>query len=138
MATPEAPSPVSCVAITAGGLAFRSITLTMLCGAVFFLSAGSSLVAAVTSANDSSGAMATLCGGPTRLVGILISATSLGGVVGQIIDRHVVGDRIVRDGVDTVDQHALAVIGRNGEVGRCLGCHRVQQQAGRQADPVAM
>src|SRR5215510_4471896 len=79
METPAAPAPASSVAITAGGDAFRSMTESLLSGTVFLGSAGSSLVAAVTSAIDSSGATATLSGGPTTLAGALISWIALGG-----------------------------------------------------------
>src|SRR5262249_30198293 len=79
METPAAPAPASRVAITAGGDAFRSMTESLLSGTVFLGSAGSSLVAAVTSATDSSGATATLSGGPTTLAGALISWIALGG-----------------------------------------------------------
>lgn len=85
IATPDAPAPVSCVPITVGGDARRSITLTMWSGTSFFLSAGSIFVAAVTSANDSSRAIATLDGGPTRLAGIWISAVTLGGDAARLM-----------------------------------------------------
>jgi hypothetical protein len=55
--------------MTAGGEALRSMTLSLLSGTVFLGSAGSILVDATTSAMLSSGAMATLCGGPTTEVG---------------------------------------------------------------------
>src|SRR5262249_28695055 len=79
METPAAPAPASNVVMTAGGDAFRSMTESLLSGTVFLGSAGSSLVAAVTSAIDSSGAIATLNGGPTTLAGALISWSTLGG-----------------------------------------------------------
>ena len=76
--TPEAPVPACSVAITAGGDARRSITDRRLSYAVFFGSAGSIFVDAVTSAIDSSGATATLDGGPMIDVGTLTSPTTLG------------------------------------------------------------
>ena len=57
----------------------RSITLSLLSGTAFFGSAGSILIAFVTSAMDSSGAMAALDGGPTTAAGAAISAMTLGG-----------------------------------------------------------
>ena len=66
---PVTPAPACSVAITAGGLALRSITETLSSGAVFFGSAGSTFIAAVTSAKDSSFDTATLCGTPTTLLG---------------------------------------------------------------------
>jgi hypothetical protein len=81
MAIPAAPAPASTVPTTLGGEVFRSMIETLLSGTTFFGSAGSILVAAVTSATDSSGATATLEGGPTTLVGALISATIFGGDV---------------------------------------------------------
>ncbi len=47
----------------------RSITLIVLSAIALVASAGSILLAAVTSASDSSGEIATLIGGPTTLVG---------------------------------------------------------------------
>src|SRR5262245_48059286 len=79
MATPAAPNPASTVATTVGGDALRSITLTLLSGTTFLGSLGSIFVAAVTRARASSGATATLEGGPTTLVGTLSSARTLGG-----------------------------------------------------------
>src|SRR5437879_1450163 len=76
---PAAPAPASAVPATAGGDALRSITETLLSGTTFFGSAGSILVAAVTSAIDSSAATATLEGGPTTLVGAWTSPIILGG-----------------------------------------------------------
>ena len=67
--TPAGETPTSMVATTAGGEALRSMTLSRLSGAVFLGSAGSILVEATTSARLSSGAMATLCGGPATEVG---------------------------------------------------------------------
>ena len=77
--TPDGPAPTSTVAITAGGDALRSITATLLSSAVFLGSAGSSLVAAVTSAMLSSGAMATLCGTPTTDAPRFTWPSTLGG-----------------------------------------------------------
>src|SRR5450759_962717 len=76
---PVGPRPGSSVAITAGGLALRSITESLLSGTCFFGSAGSSFILEATRANDSSGAMATFCGGPTTLDGVLSSAMTFGG-----------------------------------------------------------
>src|SRR5437016_11330955 len=78
--TPAAPLPACSCAETLGGDALRSITESLSSGAVFLGSAGSSLVAPVTSAKLSSRATATLKGGPTTLAGAWISATTLGGV----------------------------------------------------------
>ena len=50
-----------------------------LSGTVFFGSAGSSFMLALMSASDSSGVIATFCGGPTTLDGALSSPTILGG-----------------------------------------------------------
>src|SRR5262245_10134358 len=77
--TPAAPSPASSVATTAGGLALRSITDSLLSGMAFFGSAGSTLKAPVTRAKLSSRDTATLCGGPTTLAGALTSPISRGG-----------------------------------------------------------
>jgi len=71
--TPAAPPPASRVWVTAGGLAFRSITESLSSGTSFFGSAGSTFIAPVTSAKDSSFDTATLCGGPTTLVGAFTS-----------------------------------------------------------------
>src|SRR5262249_52380907 len=65
--------------MTAGGLALRSITESLLSGIAFFGSAGSTLKAPVTNATLSSRDMATLCGGPTTLAGALSSPMSFGG-----------------------------------------------------------
>ena len=70
--TPAGAAPTSSVAITAGGESFRSMTLSLLSGTVFFGSAGSILVDATISAMLSSGAIATLCGGPTTEPGTSI------------------------------------------------------------------
>ena len=64
---PDAPAPALSVAITAGGFASRSLTLTRLSGTSFPGSLGSSFRLAATSAIDSSGAIATFCGGPATL-----------------------------------------------------------------------
>src|SRR5947199_374921 len=72
-------SPALSVAITAGGVALRSITETLLSGASFFGSAASSFMLEDMSVIDSSGAIATFCGGPTTLEGALSSPTTLGG-----------------------------------------------------------
>ena len=79
MESPAGPLPASKVAMTCGGEAFRSMTETRLSGICFLGSLGSIFMAAVTRARLSSGVMATLRGGPTTLVGAVISATSLGG-----------------------------------------------------------
>jgi hypothetical protein len=77
--TPAAPAPALSVAITTGGAAFRSITVSVSSATTFVASAGSSLLARVTSAIDSSGETATLIGGPTTLVGTFSSASTFGG-----------------------------------------------------------
>src|SRR5690348_10814093 len=79
MAMPLGPTPASSVALTAGGLALRSITESRLSGTSFFGSAGSSFMVAATRAKDSSGATATFCGGPVTLEGALNSAIAFGG-----------------------------------------------------------
>ena len=79
METPAAPLPACKVAITAGGLALRSITDSASFGTTFFGSAGSILKAPVTSAKLSPFDIATLCGGPTTLVGALSSPSTFGG-----------------------------------------------------------
>src|SRR6266536_2582755 len=61
---PAGPSPVSRVVITAGGFPLRSSTVSLLSGTSVFGSAGSSFMLALTSTIDSSGAIATFCGGP--------------------------------------------------------------------------
>src|SRR6202165_534061 len=76
---PLGPRPVSSVATTAGGFAWRSITVSLLSGTIFFGSVGSSFMLDATSPIDSSGAIATFCGGPTTLEGALSSPTTLGG-----------------------------------------------------------
>ena len=65
--------------MTAGGEALRSMTLSLLSGTVFLGSDGSILVEAATRAMLSSGATATLCGGPTTEPGALTWPTTLGG-----------------------------------------------------------
>src|SRR5262249_9149048 len=79
MGMPTGPRPASSVAITAGGVALRSITETLLSGTSFFGSAASSFMLEDMSANDSSGAIATFCGGPPTPEGALSSPTALGG-----------------------------------------------------------
>src|SRR6516162_10848371 len=79
MAVPLGPRPASSVAITAGGLALRSMTESRLSGTCFFGSVGSSFIAEATSAKDSFGATATFCGGPATLDGALSSAMTFGG-----------------------------------------------------------
>ena len=83
--TPEGEIPNSSVAITAGGEALRSMTLSRLSEAVFLGSDGSILVVATTSAMLSSGATATLCGGPTTEPGALTWPTTLGGETPRLI-----------------------------------------------------
>src|SRR5918997_6765366 len=85
IATPAAPAPASMVVTSAGGDALRSMMETLLSGAVFFGSAGSTLVAAVTIAIDSSDATATLDGGPTTLVGTLSSTVVSGDTLRSMI-----------------------------------------------------
>src|SRR5262245_4613404 len=77
--TPAGELPSSRVAMTAGGDALRSMTLSLLSGAVFLGSVGSILVDAAISAMLSSGATATLCGGPTTDPGAFSWPTNLGG-----------------------------------------------------------
>src|SRR5215468_531827 len=62
-----------------GGVALRSTTDIVLLAMRLVGSAGSSFSLAVTSAIDSSGARATLNGGPTTLPGTSSSATTFGG-----------------------------------------------------------
>src|SRR5262247_4731640 len=62
-----------------GGVALRSTTAIVLLAMRLVGSAGSSFSLAVTSAIDSSGASATLNGGPTTLPGTSSSATTFGG-----------------------------------------------------------
>src|SRR4030095_5149054 len=76
---PAAPMPASSVAMTFGGVAFRSMTVTRLSGVCFVLSLGSTLFEAVTSARLSSGITAMLSGGPTTLTGAWTSPITLGG-----------------------------------------------------------
>src|SRR5262245_54343088 len=80
MLTPAAPAPASRVWITRGGGGLRSTAESRLWGTGLVGSAGSTLMADVTSARPSSGAIATLNGGPTTLVGTAISATTRAGV----------------------------------------------------------
>ena len=77
--TPVTPAPACRVALTTGGLALRSITESRSSGAVFFGSAGSTFMAEVTSAKDSSFDTATLCGTPTTLLGACSSPSTFGG-----------------------------------------------------------
>src|SRR5207249_960559 len=79
MEIPAAPLPASSDAITFGGFAFRSMTVTRLSGACFVPSAGSTLLDAVTIARLSSGVTAMLSGGPTTLTGAGTSAITRGG-----------------------------------------------------------
>src|SRR5262249_40432493 len=74
--TPVGEVPTSRVAITAGGEALRSMTVSRLSEVVFFGSVGSILVDAATRAMLSSGAMATFSGGPTTAVGTLSGPTT--------------------------------------------------------------
>jgi hypothetical protein len=57
----------------------RSMTVSVSSGTCFDGLAGSGLVAEVTRAMDSSGAMATLCGGPWTAAGTFNSTMTLGG-----------------------------------------------------------
>ena len=77
--TPAGALPVSSVAMIRGGVALRSTTDIVLLGTRLVGSLGSSFSLAVTSAIDSSGATATLNGGPTTLPGTASSATTFGG-----------------------------------------------------------
>src|SRR6478752_350180 len=76
--TPAAPAPACKVASTFGGEDFRSMTVSLSSATVLVGSAGSTFIAPVTSAKLSSGAMATLAGGPTTLAGAGNSATMRG------------------------------------------------------------
>src|SRR5262245_63200856 len=75
----------------AGGEALRSITVTVSSGAVLVGSAGSIFVEFATSAIDSSGATATLCGGACQLPGAAISAITFGGVTPRLMTVAVSG-----------------------------------------------
>src|SRR5262245_40987777 len=77
--TPVGEVPTSRVAITAGGEALRSITVSRLSEVVFFGSVGSILVDAAIRAMLSSGPMATFSGGPTTEFGTLSCPSTLGG-----------------------------------------------------------
>src|SRR5262245_11747374 len=77
--TPAAPRPACSVANTVGADAFRSITVNLSSGRVDFGFDGSIFVDAVTNAIDWSGAIATLCGGPTIDVGARSSPRTFGG-----------------------------------------------------------
>ncbi len=77
--TPVTPAPACNVWVTAGGLAFRSMTEMRSSGAVFFGSAGSTFMAEVTIAKLSSFETATLCGTPTTLLGAWTSPSTFGG-----------------------------------------------------------
>src|SRR3989442_5912199 len=79
METPAGALPVSSVAMMRGGVALRSTTDMVLLGIRLVASFGSSFSLAVTRASDSSGATATLNGGPTTLPGTSSSATTFGG-----------------------------------------------------------
>src|SRR2546428_4286769 len=79
METPAGALPVSSVAMMRGGVALRSTTDMVLLGIRLVASLGSSFSLAVTRASDSSGATATLNGGPTTLPGTSSSATTFGG-----------------------------------------------------------
>ena len=65
--------------MTRGGAVVRSTTDSRLSGACLVGSFGSTLIAAVTSASDSSGVIATLSGGPTTLPGASTSPRTFGG-----------------------------------------------------------
>src|SRR6185503_11756404 len=77
--TPEGPRPTRNVVRTAGGVDCRSMTVTASSGTVRAGLPGSILVDEVTSAIDSSGATATLCGGLAQLPGANTSPTTRGG-----------------------------------------------------------
>src|SRR5438105_15695043 len=79
MESPAGPLPVSSVAMTRGGAVVRSTTDSRLSGVCLVGSFGSTLIAAVTSASDSSGVIATLSGGPTTLPGASTSPRTFGG-----------------------------------------------------------
>ncbi len=89
--TPAGALPVSSVAMMRGGVALRSTTDIVLFGMRLVGSFGSSFSLAVTSASDSSGATATLKGGPTTLPGTSSSATTFGGQLLMSITVNVSG-----------------------------------------------
>ena len=124
--TPAAPIPASSVAITAGGVARRSTTLTRLSGTVLVASAGSFLVDEVTRARPWSGVIATLIGGPTTLPGTGISAMHLRWRHAEIDDGHGVGRRVGDDLDHPVVENDLVVVRRDRPLGR---------RAGRQREP---
>jgi hypothetical protein len=64
--TPAAPAPACSVVRIFGGEDFKSMTVSLSSGIALAGSAGSSFIAPVTSAKLSSGATATLDGGPTE------------------------------------------------------------------------
>ena len=76
--TVVAPAPAVSVCTTFGGCAVRSITDTRSSGAMPNVPDGSALVAPVTMAKLSSGAIATAIGGPTTLPGASTVATMRG------------------------------------------------------------
>ena len=80
-------------------------------------SAGSTFIAPVTSAKLSSGAMATLGGGPTTLAGAGNSATMRGAVPERSMIETVSGSGSLRTFGDAVVHDHLAVIGGDGEFG---------------------
>src|ERR1700678_2837341 len=82
---PLAPLPASSVARTIGGDCLSAMTVTLLSGIVLVGSPGSIFMAAVTSAIDPSGEMATLCGGPTTEGGAFTSPITFGGETPRLI-----------------------------------------------------
>ena len=85
-------------------------------GVVLVGSAGSILDELVTSAIDSSGEMATLCGGACQFPGVGISAMTFGGDTPMIDDRRRIGLRVAHDGVDAVQVDGLVVVRRDGDL----------------------
>src|SRR6187399_1454446 len=79
MAMPFGNRPASSVLMTAGGEDLRAMTDIRLSCVICAGSAGLALSELDTSAMDSSGVTATICGGPDQLDGACSSATTLGG-----------------------------------------------------------
>ena len=94
--TPAAPAPACSVARTFGGEDFRSITVSLSSAIALAGSAGSIFIAPVTSAKLSSGAIATLGGGPTTLAGTGNSATMRGGAAARSMIEMVSGSGSLR------------------------------------------
>ena len=125
MDTPEGPLPACSVLSTAGGDDFRSMTVTVSSGIVFVGSAGSILVDAVTSAIDSSGATATLCGGLAQLPARDL-ADHLGRRHTKVEDGHRIGWRISHHRIDPFDVQTLLSL---DETASCAWTAGRQQEA---------